>query len=606
MRIPYTITNENITVFHSGKVFNIPSTNRKFVELKEHLRKGAHDVDFIETIVNVRTVVERFSKGNVKICGSDVYYKGNLIRSSITSRLVDHLDKGYEVNTWLAFMENVMTNPSNDSRERLFDFLEKNGSPLTEDGHFLAFKRVRGNFLDHYTGKMDNSPGKIVQVDRSMVDSDNTRTCSHGLHVCASVYLTRSGYADSDGARTIVCKVNPRDVVAVPPDYDETKMRVCRYEVVSEVEIGSIHEVEEQDIAFGYGNFDDPAPVDDTQNDVKEAILEFLRNEIVSTDGGELEYEADFVEYDGEPAIEIKIKGDLQSFFADSDMMVEWVGSCKDMAMIIRHIVGENDPEMEFAEHEVSFIGVNTSGPAVSIDVYENYVFLYFEDDIEILIHVDNVDGSKSEFEKFYHNHFVEDDLDDDFDDDGMDEYEYHNALNTIGKNIGKRIGLRVVEVYAADKTAYILFDTGTAIDEVSLKSMVSVLDELSDYIYGEFFSDEELGVEEVVIQFGDYSVSICDNIVFSYDYNTITVISDSDATKCSNVKQAYDVWFKHVYGGPDSVEEAKYFEASNGKGYYETQIMEGIQKSGSLNQFARNEGLARSTVQGWVKKILG
>jgi len=31
----------------------------------------------------------------------------------------------------------------------------------------------------------------------------------------------------------VLVKVNPKDVVSVPVDYNNTKMRVCRYEVIS-------------------------------------------------------------------------------------------------------------------------------------------------------------------------------------------------------------------------------------------------------------------------------------------------------------------------------------------------------------------------------------
>lgn len=248
MKIPYTITSEAITLFHKGKMFTFPTTFRKFNELKEHLRENEHDVVFIESLVNIRSTIERISKGNIKIYGDEVYYKNVRVRNSLAERLVNLLDDNFDITPWMNFMENVMLNPSADSRERLFTFLEKNKSPLTEDGHFLGFKRVRHDFLDHYTGKMDNSPGQIVQMPREKVDSNNSVTCSHGLHISASIYLTESGYADSNGAKILVCKVNPRDVVAVPPDYNETKMRVCRYEVLSEAEIGEIKEIEQQEL----------------------------------------------------------------------------------------------------------------------------------------------------------------------------------------------------------------------------------------------------------------------------------------------------------------------------------------------------------------------
>jgi hypothetical protein len=37
------------------------------------------------------------------------------------------------------------------------------------------------------------------------------------------------------GERTVIVKINPRDVVSIPTDYDNSKGRACRYEVIGEV-----------------------------------------------------------------------------------------------------------------------------------------------------------------------------------------------------------------------------------------------------------------------------------------------------------------------------------------------------------------------------------
>ena len=39
-------------------------------------------------------------------------------------------------------------------------------------------------------------------------------------------------------------KINPRDVVSIPNDYDNTKGRACRYEVIGEVGVNPEDEVE--------------------------------------------------------------------------------------------------------------------------------------------------------------------------------------------------------------------------------------------------------------------------------------------------------------------------------------------------------------------------
>jgi hypothetical protein len=67
-------------------------------------------------------------------------------------------------------------------------------------------------------------------MDRNQVNDDARQTCSAGLHFCSEGYLRNFG-----GARVMILKINPRDVVSIPTDYDNSKGRACRYEVVGEV-----------------------------------------------------------------------------------------------------------------------------------------------------------------------------------------------------------------------------------------------------------------------------------------------------------------------------------------------------------------------------------
>ena len=123
-----------------------------------------------------------------------------------------------------------MRNPSKRAVDELYGFLEKNSLPITPDGCFLAYKRVRGDYKDCYTGTMDNSVGCVVEMERNMVDDNRDNTCSAGLHFCSHDYLR-----SFSGERTVIVKINPADVVSIPSDYDNAKGRTCRYEVIGEV-----------------------------------------------------------------------------------------------------------------------------------------------------------------------------------------------------------------------------------------------------------------------------------------------------------------------------------------------------------------------------------
>jgi acyl carrier protein len=62
------------------------------------------------------------------------------------------------------------------------------------------------------------------------VDDVADNHCSYGLHFCSQSYLQKFG-----GDRIVILKINPRDVVSIPTDYNHAKGRCCRYEVIGEL-----------------------------------------------------------------------------------------------------------------------------------------------------------------------------------------------------------------------------------------------------------------------------------------------------------------------------------------------------------------------------------
>lgn len=246
MRIPFTISADSLTALVDGRIYTIPSTDASFAAAKDHLR-GEHDAAEFINIIDKPKMIAAKSGGMVDVADGEVLYQGVALHNTLTDKLLTLLAEGFDITPWKNFLENLMKNPSYKSRESLYDFLTHFNAPITEDGCFVAFKRVRPDFKDIYSGRYDNSPGTTVVMDRTTVDDDSSRTCSAGLHVAASSYL--DGYADWENSNTVVCKVNPRDVVAVPYDYNFSKMRVCQYEVIGQIGTQSaMHEIEKQEV----------------------------------------------------------------------------------------------------------------------------------------------------------------------------------------------------------------------------------------------------------------------------------------------------------------------------------------------------------------------
>jgi hypothetical protein len=67
-------------------------------------------------------------------------------------------------------------------------------------------------------------------MPRSLVDDNRSVACSVGLHV-GSFHFANGFYG---GGKLLVVKINPRDVVSVPADAGDQKIRVHRYVIVSD------------------------------------------------------------------------------------------------------------------------------------------------------------------------------------------------------------------------------------------------------------------------------------------------------------------------------------------------------------------------------------
>jgi hypothetical protein len=201
-----------------------------YEKIKQAIRDNNWDA--VKDVIDPKKQILEYGAGNVAIQGSKVFWKEREMHGVLTNRLIEMYQDGFPIEPLIAFMENLMSNPSKRAVEELYGFLEKGNLPLTPDGYFLAYKKVRADFRDCHTGTMDNSVGQIVEMERNAVDDDQNRTCSAGLHFCSKEYLSHFGGSDS---RTVILKINPADVVSIPTDYNNAKGRACRYEVIGEL-----------------------------------------------------------------------------------------------------------------------------------------------------------------------------------------------------------------------------------------------------------------------------------------------------------------------------------------------------------------------------------
>lgn len=230
MSYPYIVQGANIVVVIGNKSHTISKTHITYQKVLDAIKAG--DWDTVKDTIEPKKVVLSYGKGNVSIEGETLFWKGRELNSGLAVRMITMLQEGFPIEPMVLFMENLMSNPSKRSVQELYGFLEKSNLPITPDGCFLAYKKVRGNYFDVHSGTMDNSVGKVVEMERNEVDDNKDQTCSTGLHFCSMSYLSCFG-----GERTVIVKINPRDVVSIPSDYNDAKGRACRYEVIGELNV---------------------------------------------------------------------------------------------------------------------------------------------------------------------------------------------------------------------------------------------------------------------------------------------------------------------------------------------------------------------------------
>jgi hypothetical protein len=246
------------TIYIGGETRTVNGDHPSWDEIVAHLRNKVDDdaalLDLIDPAKGVASALTRLSE-RVTFAAGTIYFDGDVLENALTEHIIrlvesgkDDKEKGYPA--FVKFLEKLATNPSKKSRKHLFHFIENHGITIHPDGDFIAYKGVtsQGNSINHGYGIVDgvvfgeydpvarrvlsaaalpNAVGSVVEVPRAYVDDDRSRGCSTGLH--AGTYEYANGFAQG---QLLTVKINPRDVVSVPSDSYNQKLRVSRYEVL--------------------------------------------------------------------------------------------------------------------------------------------------------------------------------------------------------------------------------------------------------------------------------------------------------------------------------------------------------------------------------------
>lgn len=254
--ISYIKTGDKITVFNPTTF--VPHTLPASDELFDALQSD--DWGAVEELIQkdkLDSATFESDRGTLRLVDGTLYLNGKpLDRVTFgyaAERLRELMDAGLPTKALVNFIARLHDNPSYRVRRDLLKFLEKGGLPLMDDGCFVAYKRVRNNFKDVFSGSIDNRPGRVVRVPREQVDDDPNQTCSYGLHVCSYKYLPH--YAP--GQKVVAVAVAPEDVVSIPTDYDNSKLRTCGYRVLHELKEADVRDVLRDHLVYNSDDEDD-------------------------------------------------------------------------------------------------------------------------------------------------------------------------------------------------------------------------------------------------------------------------------------------------------------------------------------------------------------
>jgi len=235
MALPYITTESGLQALVGNKSYSVDSGHPHYDELFQAILSNDSDT-FLELFSKENMITRKFDNTSVVVQNGEVLYNGKPVHGVIVDRILGFCEKDLDPGPLVRFLENLMQNPSARAVNELYSFLEHRKLPLTDDGCFIAYKTVNQDYTDKYSKTLDNSPGQVVEFVRNQVDDQRERTCSFGLHVGALEYAGPGGAYNSPGDKVVIVKVNPRDAVSVPADHSAQKLRVCRYEVLSDYE----------------------------------------------------------------------------------------------------------------------------------------------------------------------------------------------------------------------------------------------------------------------------------------------------------------------------------------------------------------------------------
>lgn len=245
-------------VTDDGDIIMVSATDVTYPAVKAYLvDERGQDIETLRKLLTEdKEVIQTLTDAAVEAVDgdSDGSYRikhGDPVEDAMFEHAIRAIHADKNPGAIVKFLERLEKNPSAESRSQLFAWIKAEGLTITADGLIVGYKGVSDDYhsissgrepvtvttadgkSEVITGHIPYPIGATVTIQRELVDADRDAACSVGLHVGTF------SYAHGFGVRTLLVLVDPADVVSVPRDCHDQKVRVCKLIVAREYDEGS-------------------------------------------------------------------------------------------------------------------------------------------------------------------------------------------------------------------------------------------------------------------------------------------------------------------------------------------------------------------------------
>lgn len=243
---------DNLVVFNPSlnpPIYEADSSHPHWQAIMTGLENNDHSIYELFDVQGGMVKRLKVLSDRVDYDGKNILFDGDVIHSALSEQILRFIQQGVgDYAPLVRFWEKLASNPNEHSREQLYRWLKTHNFTITDDGDIVGYKGVKVIWQDRaegfrsiHSGKavvdgkevngfVPNEPGAVITMPRSEVQHDPRVGCHSGLHVGTWDYANNF----AQGA-VLEVHVNPRDVVSVPTDCSDAKLRCCKYKVVQKL-----------------------------------------------------------------------------------------------------------------------------------------------------------------------------------------------------------------------------------------------------------------------------------------------------------------------------------------------------------------------------------